>query len=224
MVEMKTITLITALILLAGMAVAQQSPPPQMPGTTAPAASASNVGLPDGTVIRVELKNKLDSKKAKVGDPVTAEVVEDAKAPDGKVVVPKKTKLTGKITEADPSTKDSPDAKLSFVMTNADVKGKPLSMTAYIIPPFKAPAVMQMDTSLVGAANQRGDTGATSKEDPTAGKGPGGQEASGLEGIKLKLDPKIGTYLVADKKNIVLESGTLFHVKQATLQPAPAAK
>jgi hypothetical protein len=224
MVEMKTITIIAALVLLAGMAVAQQSPAQPTPGSTAPAAMASNVDLPDGTVIRVELKNKIDTKKAKVGDTVTAEVAEDAKSPDGKVVVPKKTKLTGKITEADASTKDSPDAKLSFVMTNADVKGHPLTMTAYVIPPFKAPAVMQMDTSLIGAANQRGDTGPTSKDDPTAGKGPTGADASGLEGIKLKLDPKIGTYLVADKKNIVLESGTLFHVKQATLQPAAAAK
>ncbi len=212
---MKTMTLITALILLAGMAAAQ---------TAAQPAPATGVGLPDATVLKVELKNKIDTKKAKVGDPVTLVVSEDAKAPDGKVVVPKNTKLTGKITEVDPSTKESPDAKLSFVMTSADIKGQPLTMTAYMIPPFKAPAVMQMDTSLIGAANQRGDTGATVKEDPTAGKGPQGQDSSGLEGIKLKLDPKIGTYLVADKKNIVLESGTMFHVKQATLQPAEPAK
>lgn len=216
---MKSIAIIAILIIVGTFAFAQQPTAPAAP------AQVTNSAVPDGTVIRVELKNKLDSKKARIGDPVTLEVLEDAKAPDGKVVLPKKTRLTGKISEADPSTKESPDAKLSFLITTALVKGQALPMTGYMIPPFKAPEPMQaVDRSFIDAANKRSDTGYMTKDDPTAGKGPSaGADASGLEGIRLKLDPRIGTYLVADKKNIVLEGGTVFHVKQATLPPPPGS-
>ncbi len=210
---MKVITILALLTIAGALAYSQQ---PAVP-TAAPQAASSAV--PDGTVALVELKNKLDSKKARVGDMVTLEVLEDAKGPDGKVVLPKKTRLTGKVTEATAG----PDAKLSFLITTAEVKGRSLPMTGYMIPPFKAPAPMQpMDKSFIDSANTRGDTGYQTKEDPTAGKATGGGgEQSGLEGIKLKLDPKIGTYLTGGKKNISLESGTVFHIKQATLQPAP---
>ncbi len=218
---MRTFAIIAVLVMAVSVG-AQQTPPAQAAGATAaPAASqAPAADVPDGTLALVELKSKLDTKKVRLGDPVKLEVTQDAKSPDGKVVLPKGTKLSGKVTEVDPSTKESPDAKLSFVVTSAEVKGKPLAMTGYMIPPFKAPAPMQaMDRSFIDAGNTRSDTGYQTKEDPTAGKASGGQDASGLEGIKLKLDPKLGTYLVADKRNIVLESGTMFHVKQATLQP-----
>lgn len=214
---MRAVTILAFLTIATILVFAQQ------PAAPAPAVQKAAVDVPDATVILVELKSKLDTKKARVGDLVTLEALEDGKSPDGKVVIPKKSRLTGKISEANASTKESPDAKLSFLITAADVKGKVLSMTGYMIPPFKAPAPMQaMDKSFIDSANTRSDTGYQTREDPTAGKGtPSGADASGLDGIKLKLDPKIGTYLASDKKNIVLDSGTVFHVKQATLQPPP---
>jgi hypothetical protein len=205
---MRTIVILTALMLLAGVAGAQQAP------------AAATPGVPDGTLFVVELKSKLDTKKSKVGDPVTLEVVQDAKSPDGKVVVPKKSKLMGQVTHSDASTKESPDAKLSVLITSANVKGQTLAMTGYMVPPFKAPQPMAIDTSLISQGNQHSDSGPTTREDPTAGKGPAGGDESGLSGIKLKKDAKLGTYITADKKNIVLESGTLFQVQQATLPPA----
>lgn len=212
------VSVILALLTIVGTLACAQQP-------AAPAAQPPKLDVPDATVILVELKSKLDTKKARIGDPVTLEALEDAKGPDGKVVIPKRSRLTGRISEADASTKESPDAKLSFLITTAEVKGRVLTMTGYMVPPFKAPAPMQaMDKSMISDARSHSDTGYQTREDPTAGKASaGGGDSSGLEGIKLKLDAKIGTYLVADRKNIVLDSGTVFHVKQATLQPPPGA-
>ncbi len=210
---MKAVHILALIAIVGTLAFAQQP--------AAPAAQATAVDVPDATVILVELKNKLDSKKARVGDAVTLEVLEDAKSPDGKVVIPRKSRLMGKITEVDPSTKESPNAKLSFLITTAEVKGKVLAMTGYMIPPFKAPTP-SIDRSFIDAANTRSDTGIMTKEDKTAGKATAEEtDTLGLPGVRLQLDPKIGTYLAADRKNIVLDSGTVFHIKQATLQPSP---
>ena len=70
---------------------------------TASSASAqsnhTNAGLASGTAFNATLDAPVDSKKSKPGDAVTAHTTETVKS-DGKIVVPKNTKLVGRVTQA----------------------------------------------------------------------------------------------------------------------------
>lgn len=210
---MKSITIITALVLLAGVAVGQ-SPATQAPAAApAPNAAAMNSPVPDGTVIRVELKNDIDTKKAKVGDPVKLEAVEDSKSKDGKVIVPRKTQLMGTVTESDASTKASPDAKLAFLVTSLTFpSGQKAPVTAILVGKIKPLAALTGSTSIAKANEAEG-----------AGNEFGALNL-GLIGVTLKQDQKLGSVLVADKKNIILDRGTQFDIRQVMPQAPGAAE
>lgn len=75
-------------------------------------AGSSSVDLSSGSTMEAVLTKPVDSNKAKPGDPVEAKVAKDVKSEsDGKVIIPKGTKLLGHVTEARPRSKDSKDAK-----------------------------------------------------------------------------------------------------------------
>src|ERR1700682_4208742 len=86
-------------------------------------ASANNAGagLSSGTTMQTELTKSLDTKKAKVGDEVTARVTQDVKS-DGKVVVPKGSKLIGHVTEAKARTNESSESRLGMAFDRAVLK------------------------------------------------------------------------------------------------------
>lgn len=65
--------------------------------------------LPSGTQFKVELQQKLDSKKAKVGDKVTAKCSDNVKVSD-QVVLAKGTLLQGIVTQATPAASGTPAA------------------------------------------------------------------------------------------------------------------
>src|SRR5262245_32635266 len=67
---------------------------------------------PSATAINAELYKSLDSKKARVGDAVIARTTEAIKE-DGKVVLPKGTKLTGHVTRASARSKGDSDSTLA---------------------------------------------------------------------------------------------------------------
>jgi hypothetical protein len=91
-------------------------------------ASASEKGqaaqgsLAAGTAVNAELDKSLDSKKTKVGDPVTARTTEAVKE-DGKVVLPKGTKLTGRVTRVSARGKGDSDSTLGVQFDRAELKG-----------------------------------------------------------------------------------------------------
>src|SRR4029434_6234587 len=63
----------------------------------------------------------VDSKKAKQGDPVTARTTEAVKS-DGKVVIPKGTKLVGHVTRASARAKGDADSALAVQFNRAVLK------------------------------------------------------------------------------------------------------
>jgi hypothetical protein len=78
--------------------------------------------LAAGTAINAELDKSLNSKKAKVGDAVTARTTEAVKE-DGKVVLPRGTKLTGRVTRASARSKGDSDSTLALQFDRAELKG-----------------------------------------------------------------------------------------------------
>lgn len=80
-----------------------------------------SVLLPRGTALHAELDTQVDSKKAKTGDAVTAHLTESVKV-NGQTVIPKNTKLVGRITQATARAKGDAGSALTLVFDKAIVK------------------------------------------------------------------------------------------------------
>jgi hypothetical protein len=84
-------------------------------------SQAAQGSLAAGTAINAELDKSLDSKKAKVGDAVSARTTETVKE-DGKLLLPKGTKLTGRVTRASARSKGDNDSTLAVQFDRAELK------------------------------------------------------------------------------------------------------
>ena len=75
-----------------------------------------------GTLIIAELSGSLDSKKVKSGDPVNASAATDLKSTDGRIILPKGTKITGHVTQASARNAGQPNSSLGVVFDKAILK------------------------------------------------------------------------------------------------------
>jgi hypothetical protein len=108
--------------------LAQKSPETQAANSAPPKAS---VALSTGTTVLVELSKPLDAHKAKPGDKVVAKVTEDLKA-DNKVLLPKGSKVMGKVTQAQGRAKGQDESVLGLAFDSAvlrDGTQVPISFT-----------------------------------------------------------------------------------------------
>ena len=78
----------------------------------------TTVILVGGTVLNAELNSPLDSKKAKPGDKVEGHTTVDLRT-DGRMVIPKGTKLIGHITEASARSKGDSESTLAIQFDKA---------------------------------------------------------------------------------------------------------
>jgi hypothetical protein len=110
-------------------------------GSASAWGTGSSAALSSGTTLNGELTHSLDAKSCKPGDQVTAKLTEDVKS-DGKVVVPKGSKLVGHVTEAKARSKDNADSRLGIVFDKAVLKsGQELSFIGAVqamAPPVNA--------------------------------------------------------------------------------------
>jgi hypothetical protein len=118
--------------------------------------------LAAGTAINAELDKSLDSKKAKVGDAVTARTTEAIKE-DGKVVLPKGTKLIGHVTRASARSKGDSDSTLAVQFDRAEIKGgQEISVQLNVQAMAAAPGVAAIggdDLQGMGSAGAGGSAG-----------------------------------------------------------------
>jgi hypothetical protein len=85
--------------------------------------SASGAGSASAqmTPVSGELAGKLDSKSAKVGDPVVLKTTQTARTADG-VIIPKGSRLLGHVTAVQAHGRDSQNSKLSMQFDRAELK------------------------------------------------------------------------------------------------------
>jgi len=96
--------------------------------------SSMEVVIPDGTFIRAELKKGLDANKARVDHPVKLEVTADVRDPvTGVVLVPKKTKVYGRVTRVDVSKEKNGRAAVSILLDRAEWQGSVARLSASIV-------------------------------------------------------------------------------------------
>jgi hypothetical protein len=127
---MKTVLIaVVACFGMLGSLAAQGNTPNSSPQNSNPAASSqSNPAQPNGmriapgSVIPVQITKTIDAKKVKPGDEVLALVTEDLKSQNGQIVVPKNTKITGKVTEAQARNKQEKESQVGIAFDHAVTK------------------------------------------------------------------------------------------------------
>jgi hypothetical protein len=142
----------------------------QVSNSNAASASAqggqNSAGLSSGTAMNATLSQPVDAKKNKPGDPVAARTNESAKS-DGKVVVPKGSKLVGHVTEAKARAKGESESALGIVFDKAILKNGqeiPLNVTVQAIAAAQTTASNSLagDDLSAGGAMAGGATGRAS--------------------------------------------------------------
>lgn len=96
------------------------------------AGNMENVLLESGTSLDAKLLSTLDVKKTEVGDRVVLKTTESIKQ-DGKVVVPKGTKLIGRVTQIQEKTKENSMSKISMVFESLQNKNLTAPINASIV-------------------------------------------------------------------------------------------
>lgn len=238
--------IITVAIL--GTALGQSEPnnPTKATDQPAPGQSTASPGpaseLQPGSLIYAELNKSIDSKKAKVGDPVVAKAIQ-AVLSRGKLAIPKGSKIIGHLTAAKSHTKDQPGAELGITFDRAELKdGTQVSLASASIQALGSITTAQTYAQSSGNADSSGNTGSMGTggmsggartggmTSPMAGPSyppprPGSPDADdgpapvsnsglnansrgvvGMPGVTLQTGAG-GSKLVADKKNIKLDSG-----------------
>ena len=109
--------------------------------------------LQAGSTMQADLTKPLDARKNKVGDSVIAKTTNDVKS-DGRVVVPKGSKLVGHVTEVRTQTKDQAGSALGIAFDHAILKNGtefPVSLTVQAIGRAQASATAADDEVMAGA-------------------------------------------------------------------------
>lgn len=134
---------------------AAQTPSPAAPAApqAQTATTPSQAGQPNtpqttkinriapGSIIPVQLTKTIDAKKVKPGDVIDAEVTQDMKNGNGEIIVPKNTKVTGKVTEAQVRNKEQKESEVAIafdhaVTTTGTDMSMPMSIQAIISPSY----------------------------------------------------------------------------------------
>jgi hypothetical protein len=137
-------------------------------------ANSGAASLSGGTIIQAELSKSLDAKKAKQGDQVSAKTTEDVRS-NGKVVIPKGSKLIGHITEAKASTKEDSNSNLTIAWDKAVLKhGQEIPVQASI------QAIGRPRSAAMGSVDEGGGVaeGPATSSGPAMRSQPGGSMGS----------------------------------------------
>jgi len=148
-------------------------------GNAAAKGQSAQSTLAAGTVVNAELDKSLDSKKAKIGDAVTARTTEAVKE-DSKVVLPKGTRLVGHLTRVSARGKGDNDSTLGVQFDRAELKGGQevavqLTLQAIAAPPGVA-AIGGDDLQGMGSSGAPSSMGGANR---TGGTAPVGGAVSG---------------------------------------------
>jgi hypothetical protein len=147
-------------------------------------SAPSSVSLASGTLLNAELNSTADSKKAKAGDKLEAHTTVDSRN-DGRMVIPKGTKLVGHITQASARAKGDSESVLAIQFDKAILKnGQEIQLTAEI----RAIAAPQRDFS--AGSDSPGS-------DPLANRGAAAAGGSPM-GPSRPVNPPPGTTAPAD--------------------------
>jgi hypothetical protein len=199
----------STMILAAALAACALGEAPQLP--------AQQFGQPLAKeAVLSALTSKLDTKKSKVGDPVTAKTINAITLNDG-TVLPSHTLITGKLTQVQSKAGGTPTLAIEF--DQIEKKGAapiPVRGTIAAIAPLPdlghgggaaANDLPQRGTAAQNAAMTGQSMNPSNTEEPIAA-------GSSIKGIELKTTPTAdgSSVLESTGKDIKLESGTRLEI------------
>lgn len=193
-----------AAVLLSTTCLAQSSADTQAASS---AATKTSVSLPPGSLVLVELTKPLDAHKAKPGDEVAAKVTEDVKA-DNKMLLPKGSKVMGKVTQAQGRAKGQDESTLGIAFDSALLKDGtqiPVSFTIQAVANSSA-AMAQAALEAQGASTSIS----------MANNAPGGG-AAGRPGLGSQAQGAAGADLHAGNAASTSHEGALTPVSQGAI-------
>jgi hypothetical protein len=127
--------------------------------------------LQAGSTVQAELTKPVDARKNKVGDEVVAKTTQDVKS-DGKIVLPKGSKVIGKVTQVQAREKGQQESQLGIAFDHAILKNgtqMPVAFTIQAISASQAAASAAMaDDSMMASGNSSGMATASG---PAPGRG-----------------------------------------------------
>jgi hypothetical protein len=132
--------------------------------------------LAGGTGIYAELSGGMDSKKAKVGEAFTLHTTEPVKSSDGRMILPKGTKVIGHLTQAEARSKGATESTLGLAFDKAvlkDGREMPLNVAVQAI---GAPIVFSVDQT--ASPPPDGVVQGTARSSPMGGGGHGSPAAA----------------------------------------------
>jgi hypothetical protein len=150
---------------------AQAAPAPATPANSAPR-------IAPGSVIPARLTKSINAKKAKKGDEVVATVTQDLRNNAGTVLVPKDTKILGRVTQAQARSKEQKESEVAIafdraVPKNGEPMQMPMSIQAIIAPPNRNPvSTNQQPSGYPGSETGGVPTGPSGRQGSMGGGTP----------------------------------------------------
>ncbi len=180
---MKKLFVVAAAVLLSCASLSAQAPAETQTKASANAqASASakagenSAQLESGTTFEAQLTKSLDAKKNQPGDRVEAKATKDVKS-NGEVVVPKNSKLFGRVTEAKARGEGQSESALGIVFEKAVTKdGREIPLNVVI------QAVAASRSALAAQSGPADLMGSTDASGTAAGSARGSAPRGGVVG------------------------------------------
>ena len=108
-------------------------------------AQETAASLATGTGIYAELNGGVDSKKAKAGDAVTLHTTEGVKSSDGRMILPKGTKVVGHVTQSEARSKGANESRLGLTFDKAVLKDGHEVLLKVIVQAIGGPVLHSVD-------------------------------------------------------------------------------
>jgi hypothetical protein len=171
--EMKKIIFLTGSLLILTSIGFGQATKPESRSVSATSASDANVLLSSGTRIDGQLQNTVDVKKARVGDEVVLKTTKSIKQ-NGQTVVPKGSRLIGRVTDVQQRSKANGESRLGMVFDRLEGKDLGAPISASIVSITNAAAGARIgDTSDADLFGSSSTSARTTSSSSSGGSGGG---------------------------------------------------
>lgn len=178
------------------------------------AAQTAAGAVPDRTVIPVILRTSIDAKDVKVGKGIELSTTDNVRDANGRVVIPKQAKLSGRVTEVVQWTKDHPESRISIVVENAEWKGGSTKLRAFMAGDLK------VYTALARPAPGAGEMAAAIEVVPPGERPSGplppntGLARDNTVTLQMATSTELVTEVVSQAHNVRIEQGSMWSLRQ----------
>jgi hypothetical protein len=204
----------------------QNSASTQSSQPATPAAN-HNMRIAPGSVIPVQLTKTIDAKKVKPGEEVDAHVTTDLKAANGDILMPKDTKVVGKVTQAEARNKQQNASEVAIAFDHAVMKDGqnmplPMSIQAVISQTYLSGGNNGGNNNSASAQNQSQNPPAPTNGGMSPGGRSPGMGGPPTENPSSSSNDESGNSAPSPHQPITGQTQGVLGIQDLTLSSAPA--